>query len=107
MGTPLYMAPELRKGAKFARPVTDIFSFGVMAFEILTGQLPSEVPALFLIMKSDRPWYPRLQNLNAAIPAVVAALVEGCLDQNPQNRPTAATIYTTLQRQLQQTGAAS
>lgn len=99
MGTPLYMAPELRQGAKLARPASDMFSFGVLAFEILTGQLPSETPALFLMFRPDRPWFPPLQSKNAAVPADLASLIERCLDPSPDKRPTAveaAAVLTAL-----------
>ncbi|HNN91727.1 MAG TPA: protein kinase [Pseudomonadota bacterium] len=96
MGTPLYMAPELRQGAKFARPASDMFSFGVLGFEILTGQLPSETPALFLTFRADRPWFPRLQSKNPAVPAALATLIERCLDPTPEHRPAAAEATAVL-----------
>ena len=44
MGTPIYMAPELAGGARAAGPSADIFSFGVVAYELLARQLPHTAP---------------------------------------------------------------
>jgi serine/threonine-protein kinase len=40
MGTPLYMAPELYQGAQAAVPGSDVFSWGVVAYELLANRLP-------------------------------------------------------------------
>ena len=82
--------------AKLARPASDMFSFGVLGFEILTGQLPSETPALFLMFRADRPWFPRLQSKNPAVPAALATLIERCLDPTPEHRPAAAEATAVL-----------
>jgi serine/threonine-protein kinase len=98
MGTPLYMAPELRLGAKHARPSSDMFSFGVLAYEIVAGQLPSEQPALLQIFRKDRPWFAPLVTRNPDVPAELAALIERCLDPEIENRPSAAEFRAALQR---------
>jgi serine/threonine-protein kinase len=46
MGTPLYMAPELVAGAREARPAADVFAFGVMAYQMLSGGAPFAEPPL-------------------------------------------------------------
>lgn len=40
MGTPDYIAPELRKAGRVADARADLFSLGVMAYQMLTGELP-------------------------------------------------------------------
>lgn len=57
MGTPLCMAPQLRHGATYARPASDVFSPGVMAHEVCTGQLPAEQPAIFRVFPDGKPWF--------------------------------------------------
>ena len=47
MGTPKYMAPELTAGAAAAQPSADLFSFGIIAYELLTRASPfPEAPLL-------------------------------------------------------------
>ena len=96
MGTPLYMAPELLRGAKLARPAADIFSFGIIAYELLTGQLPSETPPIMLRLKPGARWYTPLSVRSPELPAALAQLLEQCLDAAPEHRPTAAQLLAAL-----------
>lgn len=79
-GTPAYMAPELFSGAAQS-PASDLFSVGVLAFEMLTGQHPfgwadspstqihaniHNVPALSLLPKKFRPLFARWLHESAA-----------------------------------------
>src|SRR5712691_3962990 len=77
MGTANYMAPEQRKDAKRADHRADLYSFGVMAYELLTGELPVGrfQPASRLVPGLDRAW---------------DALVDRCLEQDPAARPHSA-----------------
>jgi serine/threonine protein kinase len=87
MGTPMYMAPELIRGARDAQPSADVWSFGVMAHELLSGRLPfAEPPVLSL---SQTP---------PAIDGSIAKWVGRCLDNDPAARPTAAELHGILSR---------
>jgi hypothetical protein len=84
MGTPMYMPPEqLRDSAKVdAR--ADIFSVGVMLYEMLTGHLPTGIPQ------------PASQ-LYADIPDMLDDIVARCVAQRPENRfPDAAALRKAL-----------
>src|SRR2546427_125220 len=77
MGTANYMAPEQRKDAKRADHKADIYSFGVMTYELLTGELPvGKFPPPSKVVKGLDPRWD--------------ALIERCLESNPAGRPHSA-----------------
>lgn len=92
IGTPLYMAPELVRGAKLARPASDIFSLGIVAYELLTGELPSQQAPILLNLRSGQRWFIPLSLRCPNVPWRIAALIERCLDAAPEKRPTAQEI---------------
>jgi serine/threonine-protein kinase len=96
MGTPQYMAPELARGAKHAEPASDVFSFGVIAYELLTARRPFDTPAAFMAVAGQALATPRLEA--DGLPEAVARLVLRCLAADPAARPTASEIVATLER---------
>ncbi len=88
MGTPLYMAPEQCRG-KAVDHLTDVYAFGVLAYEMLTGAPPFDGDdSLDLLMKhtSVRPEAPskRRAELAPEVDKVVLAL----LAKDPAQRPS-------------------
>lgn len=97
LGTPLYMAPETIGGAKNATPSVDLFSFGVIAYEILSGAPPfSESPALAQLRGHTVPVPPFIGSVVTGVPLAVSRLVERCLAFEPEERPTAAEAVRVL-----------
>lgn len=90
--TPPYAAPEQWRGER-ATPATDVYSFGVMAYEMISGARPFSGPA-----SHDY----REQHLTVApapltgAPPTLASLVLECLYKPPEGRPTASTILQRL-----------
>jgi hypothetical protein len=96
MGTPLYMAPELAHGAKSASPSSDIWSFGVMAYELSTGRMPFTTTPDPDALAGHAPALS--QSLaEAAVPEWLAALISQCLAINPAFRPTATALSKALE----------
>ncbi len=85
LGTAAYMSPEQAKG-RAADKRSDIWAFGCVLFEMLTGRRPFEgqevSDTLASVLKSDPEW----QALPASLPPSVRALVEGCLKKDPNDR---------------------
>ncbi|MGH7297263.1 MAG: protein kinase domain-containing protein [Polyangiaceae bacterium] len=94
MGTPLYMAPELLAGARDAPPSSDMWSFGVMACELLTGRRPFDESPVMRALDGRVSAAPPLDT--TALPAALRPIVVRCLDRDPARRPTAAEVEVAL-----------
>lgn len=94
IGTPMYMAPECRDHARGASPPADIFSFGVMAYELLTGRLPFSTPPILMESDGQPLTFHPLREACPTLPPSLAVLVERMLSRDPQSRPTATDLAT-------------
>lgn len=95
MGSPLYMAPETWRGSKFASSQADMFSFGIIAYEILSGTRPFEAP--FDNGQAYRQ-PPALAVRCPTVPTGVSTLIDACLLADPAGRPTADALIEALDR---------
>ncbi|MCP9438835.1 MAG: serine/threonine protein kinase [Nitrospira sp.] len=86
MGTPTYMSPEQIAGKKVDGR-SDIFSLGIVTFELLTGRPPftgDTVPAvLFAIANTS---HPKLSELRADLPPALQDILDRALQKNPIRR---------------------
>jgi serine/threonine protein kinase/predicted Zn-dependent protease len=90
IGTPEYMSPEQVDGRE-AGPRSDLYSLGIVLFEMLTGRRPFEGDTTLSIavkQKSEAPPDPR--TFNPQIPEALARLVLRCLEKAPETRPAGA-----------------
>ncbi len=88
MGSPLYMSPEQFRSSKHVTAATDIWSIGVVLYELLTGRVPfesEEIGELFLQILHESPVAPRV--LRSDLPEALEALVLRCLAKDPAQRP--------------------
>lgn len=90
IGSLTYASPEQVHGGKIdAR--SDIFSYGVILFELLTGQLPfRSTNPTDLAVKISQAQIPPLNQIRASIPIELDSLVRKCLRAAPADRPQSA-----------------
>lgn len=88
-GTMAYMAPERFQDDYESSPESDIWSFGVTLYEILTGKMPfGEKGGLSQLENGDS--YPPLPQ---SVPSDIRNLINDCLSQDISKRPSAAAIH--------------
>jgi hypothetical protein len=90
LGTPDYVAPEMIEG-RGTEPRSDLYSLGVVLFEVLTGQRPfsAETPFALLRMHSNQE-PPAPSRVRPGIPPVLDAIVLRLLRKDPGERPASA-----------------
>jgi serine/threonine-protein kinase len=87
LGTPQYMSPEQMQEAKDVDARSDVWSLGVTAFELLTGELPfraDSMPALCAKILTDPP--APLRALRADAPEALEAVLARCLAKDKGER---------------------
>ena len=100
-GTPAYISPEQARGVEELGPGCDLYSLGVMFYELLEGQLPYVANnAVDLMTMHVRAPLPELTPGRS--PAEVSSIVGRLLAKKPQDRPTSAgALAQELKRLLQ------
>ncbi len=86
IGTPEYMSPEQVEG-KDADQRSDIYSLGIIMYEMLTGRVPFEADTAFAIgvkQKSESPKDPR--EFNSQIPEDLSRVILKCLEKDKEKR---------------------
>ncbi len=90
-GTPAYMSPEQAQNIEVT-PQTDLYSLGVVLFEMLTGHLPFEaVSGLQLLIDHVQRPPPKLSlSYPGVFPEEISSLVSDLLEKKPEDRPKSA-----------------
>jgi formylglycine-generating enzyme required for sulfatase activity len=87
MGSPYYMAPE-QWSEEEPDSRADIYSMGIMLYQMLAGEVPFRGPSVPVIMKKhifDMP--PSFESLGTHVAPEVDAVVRNCLEKDPVKRP--------------------
>lgn len=109
IGTPAYMAPEQMAGDPTVDHRADIYAYGVMAYELLSGHTPfhSLTPQRMLAAQmSERPV--PIDEVRTDTPPMLAEMVMRCLEKDPASRPQgAADIARVLENVTSGTGQPS
>jgi hypothetical protein len=104
-----YMSPEYLNGSKIDGR-TDVFSLGVVFFQLLTGELPFKVdfeeePVVGLGDQITKKRHPSVRELNPKIPAVVEWALDKALAKEPSKRyQTAKQMAEHLRKVMEQVG---
>jgi serine/threonine-protein kinase len=101
VGTPMYMAPELSEGSHLARPPSDVFSLGMIAYELFSGEIPFARPPVWARWRGRDAPAPSLAVRRPDLPGEVVALIDSCLRLDPALRPTADAIATALRGRVE------
>ena len=98
-GTPRYISPEQAVSSVQAVPQSDIYSLGVVVYEMLCGQAPFENDSpmsIALYHITSEP--PKPRQFNPAIPVPVEKAVMRALEKEPDDRyPSAGAFYRALE----------
>ena len=92
LGTAAYLAPEQARGEE-AGPRADLYSLGVVAYQLLTGRLPYEASSLSeLALKQQRDPPPSVDELNPRVPPELADAIGMALGLDKEDRPGTALL---------------
>ena len=107
LGTPAYMAPEQAAGDPSTDHRADIYAWGLIAWELLTGRHPfvarTSVHAIVAAQLSEMP--APLVSVRNDVPAALSDLVQRCLAKDPDHRPASARELLAALDQAVSTGS--
>jgi serine/threonine-protein kinase len=97
LGTPTYISPEQAVGDPDLDHRADVYSLGVMAYEMLSGHPPFSGKSAQMVMAAHANQLPEpIVKRRGDTPAELARIVMQCLEKVPSNRPDASDITLAL-----------
>ncbi len=98
LGTPRYVAPEQVLSSQHAVPQTDIYSLGVVLYEMVTGRTPFDDDSpMTLALSHVNKMPPPPQTLRPEVPSAVQTVILKALEKQPENRwQTASALAEAL-----------
>jgi type VI secretion system protein ImpC len=102
LGTPAYMAPEQASGeSERVGPASDLYSLGVVLYQMLTGRLPFDGPVLAVLSRIQTEAPPPPSQLRPDLDLALEAMVLRAMARRPEDRyPDARAFADDLQRWL-------
>ncbi len=103
LGTPYYISPEQARGEKELDNRTDIYSLGIILYELITGTVPFRADTPYAIVHGHiyKP-VPLPSQINAELPEEVDDVMEKALAKNPADRyATAAEMMQAFAQALE------
>jgi tRNA A-37 threonylcarbamoyl transferase component Bud32 len=99
IGTPAFMSPEQAAGEREIDGRSDLYSLGVVTYQMLTGALPFNAPTVAgILMKQITEAAPDLRTKRPDTPEDLALAVARCLEKDPESRwPTADALRRALE----------
>jgi serine/threonine-protein kinase len=99
IGTPQYMSPEQAAGEREIDGRSDLYSLGVVAYQMTSGVLPFNAPTVAgILMKQITEPAPVLHESQAGVPEDLSLAIARCLEKDPENRwPTADSLRRSLE----------
>ena len=99
IGTPAFMSPEQAAGEREIDGRSDLYSLGIVSYQMLTGELPFNAPTVAgILMKQITEVAPDVRTRRDDVPEDLALAVSRCLEKDPENRwPTADTLRRSLE----------
>ncbi|MDH5315249.1 MAG: protein kinase [Gemmatimonadota bacterium] len=99
IGTPQFMSPEQAAGEKSIDGRSDIYSLGVVTYQMLTGDLPFSAPTVAgILMKQITEPAPVIHERRSDVPEDLSLAVARCLEKDPEGRwPTADALRRSLE----------
>jgi serine/threonine-protein kinase len=99
IGTPAFMSPEQAAGERELDGRSDVYSLGVVAYQMLSGELPFQAPTVpGLLMKQITEAPVPVDRKRPELPRELALIVMRCLEKDPEDRwPTADALRRALE----------
>jgi serine/threonine protein kinase len=104
VGTPTYMSPEICKGTKKPKLTTDIYSFGVVLYEMITGEPPfqseSNDSVALMYAHIQKPT-PNIREKFSGLPAGIENVIYKSMAKNPDDRYKSAKEFLDALKEIE------